>query len=209
MGADAKPEKAACSHTDASLPFHYGGAMYVSQVAAATAAFLNAAGIKHAYRKHRLVLDAPPRTELMEFWLPATNTFLFVYPDMPVVGQCRMHERVAELGHNVTVLVGRVASPVRRTTADPVNGWRGWTLEEFTARLLPGWASWIHDAAATAAQFRLECLACPYDERCCTPELLQLYAFAAEHVSPKPADATDSAVESLRRTVGKLTVQPE
>lgn len=211
MGADAEPDKAACSHTAASLPSYYAGAMYTSHVAAAAAAFLNAAGIKHAYRKHRLVLDSPPRTELMDFWLPATNTFLFVYPDMPLVGQCRMHERVAQLGHNVAVLVGRVAAPVRRTPADPPNGWRGWTLEEFTARLLPGWTSWIHDAGAEGdVAVRLACLECPYDERCCAPELVQLYTCAAEQVSSKPAEpATDGVVESLRRTVGKLTLQPE
>ena len=141
MGSGENKTKQSCSHVNEGLPYYYGGCMYTTQVAAKTAAFLQTEGVKFSYRKHRLILGSPPSTELMDFWLPATNTFLFVYPSMPLVSQCKVHEAVSKLGHNVVVLVGCVASPVRVNSSDPVNGWRGWTLEEFSAKLLPGWTS--------------------------------------------------------------------
>lgn len=204
MGCSEERPKAACSHTAASLPWYFGGEMYTSQVAARAAAFLQGAGIANAYRKHRLVLGSPPHAELMDFWLPDCNTFLFVYPDMPLVAQCRMHESVARLGHNVTVLVGGVASPVRVAAADPVGGWRGWTLLAFTAQLQHGWTSWIDDGD----RVRLAALECPYDERCCTARMNDLYGYAEKGVSSTPEEepAADALVESLRRTVGKMNV---
>lgn len=202
MGCTDETPKAACTHTAASLPYYFGGEMYTSQVAARAAAFLHSAGIQCAYRKHRLVLGSPPHAELMDFWLPACNTFLFVYPDMPLVAQCRTHEAVARLGHHVTVLVGAVASPVRVLPADPVNGWRGWTLEPFTADLQSGWTSWVEEGG----RVQLAGLACPYDERCCTERMKQLYRYAEEGVSQKPDEEPSHLVESLRRTVGKMTV---
>ena len=185
-------------------PYLFGAHMYTSQVAAKTAAFIQCLGMKFAYRKHRFVLGSPPETESMEFWLPACNTFLFVYPDMPLVSQCKVHESVAKLGHNVSVLIGCVAPPVRIKASDPVNGWRGWTLEEFSAKLLPGWTSWIEDKGSV----KLTQIHCPYDERCCTDRLKQMYKYADDHVSQDTDTDEDTAdpVEGLSKTVGRLNV---
>lgn len=180
------------SATTTALPQLYNGTVYASHLAAVTAAFLQSIGMPFSYRAHRLVLPRTLQPELAgDFWLPQCNTFLCVYPHMPIVSQCRTHEDVAKLGHNVVVLVGSVASPVRIQASDAKDGWRGWRLEAFTAALTPGWAAWVQ-APGDADNIRLGVVQCPYDTQCCTPRLCELFAAATATVN---ASSTDDDTE--------------
>jgi len=173
------------------VPHYYNNILYGCKTAAITAAFLNLIGKKYAYRKHRFVLQINtlnPESELMDFWLPAINTFLFVYNDMPIIGQCKLHEEVAKLGHNVAVLVGQVASPIRLLSTDVKNGWKGWLLEEFTGEMVPGWLSWM----VKDDKIELAVSNCPYDARCCDPQLLRMYDLAKSTV-----DADDTSDDEM------------
>jgi hypothetical protein len=200
LPAGALPTSSICS----SVPCFSGGVLYASQLAACTARLLTELGLPFNYRRHRVLLTSTGQPEFMgDFWLPNLNTFLCVYADTPLMEQGRIHTEVAKLGHNVVILVGEVASPVRQCNSDPKNGWRGWRLEAFSGAMTPGWTTFLDsaDEGSLTAPHKGICLAnmtCPYDARACTPRLLDLYASV---VSPPEVDAT--GMTPLNKTLGK------
>lgn len=192
------------SSISSSVPCFFSGQLFASQLAACTARLLTELGLSFNYRRHRVLMTSTGQPEFMgDFWLPNINTFLSVYADTPLVEQGRIHTEVAKLGHNVVILVGEVASPVRQCNSDPKNGWRGWRLEAFSGAMTPGWTTFLDvtDEGSPNAPHKGICLAnmsCPYDARACTPRLLDLYASV---VSPPEVDTPSTT--PLNKTLGK------
>lgn len=201
-----------------SVPCFSGGVLFASQLAAQTARLLTELAMPFNYRKHRVLMASTGQPELMgDFWLPALNTFLCVYADMPLVEQGRIHTEVAKLGHNVVVLVGEMASPVRQSNSDPKNGWRGWRLEAFSGDMTPGWTTFLDlaekgdDVSGKSNKICLANMTNPYDDRACTPRLLDLYASviapASRHdgkAGNREADTdTPDTTTPLNKTLGK------
>lgn len=187
------------SHISSAVPSFVNGVLYASSLSAHTARLLSELGFQFNYRRHRVLMARTGQPELMgDFWLPSINTFLCVYADMPLIEQGRIHTEVAKLGHNVVVLVGEVASPVRQCNSDPKNGWRGWRLEAFSGDMSTGWTTFLDLAEGGIT---LANMTNPYDARACTPRLLELYAQVAS-----PSEASSSTTDTtppLNKTLGK------
>lgn len=129
-----------------ALPILFQGTVYTQPLSAHLAALFDQLEVQYTYHRHRLLVDTQEHAILPEFWLPQTNTFLFVYSAWPNYEQCVEHESIAKLGHAVTVLVGKqlgtaVACPKPSETGDDVM--HGWTLECITGELRPGWTAFM------------------------------------------------------------------
>lgn len=136
-----------------ALPVLFRGTVYTQPLSAHLAALFDQLDVQYTYHRHRLLVDTQEHAILPEFWLPQTNTFLFVYSAWPNYEQCVEHESIAKLGHSVTVLVGKqlatavacakpsVACPKPLREGEDVM--HGWTLEYLTGELRPGWTAFM------------------------------------------------------------------
>jgi hypothetical protein len=136
-----------------TLPVLFNGTVYTHRLAAHLASLFDQLQVTYTYHRHRFLVDNQDTPIVPEFWLPDTNTFIFVYPNWPNYDQCLEHEAIAKLGHIVTVFVGS-----RLTTAIPANAvgdhLHGWTLESITGELRSGWTAfmWLDGATFESAR---------------------------------------------------------
>ena len=208
-----------------TLPVLFNGSVYTHRLAAHLASLFDQLDVTYIYRRHRLLVDNQDHPIVPDFWLPATNTFLFVYPNWPNYDQCLEHEAIAKLGHNVTVFVGS-----RLTTAIPPKAvgdyLHGWTLETITGELRQGWTAfmWMDGATAKALGATAESagpgvqisnMVFPADKRAIHPSLMRCLETARKAVDDhdpqkgpggicaSPDGLCASTDSELSRTLGK------
>jgi hypothetical protein len=201
-----------------TLPVLFNGTVYTHRLAAHLASLFDQLDVTYIYRRHRLLVDNQDHPIVPDFWLPATNTFLFVYPNWPNYDQCLEHEAIAKLGHNVTVFVGS-----RLTTAIPPKAvgdyLHGWTVETITGELRQGWTAfmWMDGATAESARpgVQISNMVFPADKRAIHPSLIRCLETARKAVDDyvpqegprglcaSPDGLCDSTDSELSRTLGK------
>jgi hypothetical protein len=201
-----------------TLPVLFNGTVYTHRLAAHLASLFDQLDVTYIYRRHRLLVDNQDHPIVPDFWLPATNTFLFVYPNWPNYDQCLEHEAIAKLGHNVTVFVGS-----RLTTAIPPKAvgdyLHGWTLETITGELRQGWTAfmWMDGATAKSAGpgVQISNMVFPADKRAIHPSVMRCLETARkavdDHVPQEgpgglcasPDGLCASTDSELSRTLGK------
>ena len=138
---DANPSMAT-----GALPVLFRGTVYTQPLSAHLAALFDQLDVQYTYHRHRLLVDTQEHAILPEFWLPQSNTFLFVYSAWPNYEQCVEHESIAKLGHSVTVLVGKqlaTAVACAKPLREGEDVMHGWTLEYLTGELRPGWTAFM------------------------------------------------------------------
>jgi hypothetical protein len=185
-----------------TLPVLFNGTVYTHRLSAHLASLFDQLQETYVYHRHRLMVDNQDQPIVPEFWMPRTNTFLFVYPNWPNYDQCVEHEAIAKLGHNVTVFVGS-----RLTTAIPHHAMgdylHGWTLESITGELRQGWTAfmWVD------GQLQISNMVFPADKRAIHPNVVRCLEAARQavddHVPASPDGLCASTDSELSRTLGK------
>jgi hypothetical protein len=200
-----------------ALPVLFRGTVYTQPLSAHLAALFDQLDVQYTYHRHRLLVDTQEHAILPEFWLPQTNTFLFVYSAWPNYEQCVEHESIAKLGHSVTVLVGKqlatavacakpsvaCAKPLR----EGEDVMHGWTLEYLTGELRPGWTAFM----LVDGRVQLSNMVFPADRRAVHTSVVRALESARKAVddSKKVPEGLSFAPEGLSFAPEGLSFAPE
>jgi hypothetical protein len=200
-------------------PVLFNGTVYTHRLTAHLASLFHQLDVTYTYHRHRFLVDNQDHPIVPDFWLPATNNFLFVYSTWPSHDQCLEHEDIAKLGHNVTVFVG-----TRLTTAVPLNAegdhLHGWTLDNISGELRKGWTAFLWLDGETARSTRgsgawsshnvqISNIVFPADKRAIHPSLLLCMESARKAVDDQVTLGNASSIVPVCCTIGGLGVSTD